>query len=85
VITTPTPRATRGGSFTAPVLTQLVSPHKHYKHRAQANGLQGYKHTGIFYADWRLTEPHMMFRAAIRVGGGGCRFPGFGVGIGAAR
>jgi hypothetical protein len=29
-------RATRGGSFTAPILTQLVSPHKHYKHRVQA-------------------------------------------------
>jgi hypothetical protein len=32
-------RATRGGSFTAPVLTQLVSPHRHYKHRVQAKGL----------------------------------------------
>jgi hypothetical protein len=35
-VTTPTPRATRGGSFTAPILTQLVSLHKHYKHRVQA-------------------------------------------------
>jgi hypothetical protein len=34
----PTPRATRGSSFTAPILTQLtiLSPYKHYKHRVHA-------------------------------------------------
>jgi hypothetical protein len=46
-VTTPTPRATRGGSFAAPILTQLVSLHKHYKHRVQAKWLVGVGGSGI--------------------------------------
>jgi hypothetical protein len=52
-VTTPTPRVTRGGSFTAPILTQLLSLHKHYKHRVQAKHKQG--------AQWLRTEQVPVF------------------------